>query len=118
MKDKTNLKIAIPTVNGQLCQHFGHCETFALLEVDQENREILNSQGLTPPAHEPGVLPEWLHSQGADVIIAGGMGQMAQQMFARNGIKVVVGASENTPETIVAAYLEGTLNTGINACDH
>jgi len=118
MKDKTNLKIAIPTVNGQLCQHFGHCEKFALLEVDQENREILNSQGLTPPAHEPGVLPEWLHNQGAHVIIAGGMGQMAQQMFARNGIKVVVGASERPLEAIVAAYLEGTLKTGNNACDH
>lgn len=118
MKDKTNLKIAIPTVNGQLCQHFGHCEKIALLEVDQEDNKILNLQGLTPPAHEPGVLPEWLHNQGADVIIAGGMGQKAQQMFARNGIKVVVGASESPPETIVAAYLEGKLMTGKNVCDH
>jgi ATP-binding protein involved in chromosome partitioning len=52
------------------------------------------------------------------VIIAGGMGRRAQQLFAQNGITVVVGAPAETPEQLVSAYLSGTLETGGNLCDH
>jgi len=52
------------------------------------------------------------------VIIAGGMGYRAQQLFAQNGIKVVVGAPGNDPESVVSDYLNGTLQTGENPCDH
>jgi predicted Fe-Mo cluster-binding NifX family protein len=64
------------------------------------------------------VLPQWLHEQGADVIIAGGMGQRAQGLFAQNGIEVVVGAPGGDPADVAAAYLSGTLETGENVCDH
>lgn len=112
------MRIAIPTVNNTLCMHFGHCESFALVDVDDATRTITRATQLTPPAHEPGVLPRWLHEQGADVIIAGGMGQRAQALFTRNGIQVTVGAPAAPPEEVVAAYLAGTLQTGQNACDH
>jgi len=46
------------------------------------------------------------------------MGQRAQQLFAQNGISVIVGASIDTPEQIISAYLEGTLRKGPNICDH
>lgn len=29
------MKIAIPTVNKELCSHFGHCEAFAIFTVDE-----------------------------------------------------------------------------------
>jgi len=112
------MKIAIPTANGQLCLHFGHCEQFALVEADVDSKTILGTSYLTPPAHEPGVLPRWLHEQGANAIIAGGMGQRAQGLFTQNGIQVIVGAPTGTPEEIVAAYLDGTLESGQNICDH
>jgi len=112
------MKIAIPTAEGKLCMHFGHCTQFALLEVDEKTKTVTGKQMLTPPPHEPGVLPRWLHQQGANVIIAGGMGQRAQSLFAENGIKVVVGASADTPEDLAVAYLAGTLKTGDNVCDH
>ena len=73
---------------------------------------------VTPPPHEPGLLPRWLHEQGADVIIAGGMGQRAQQLFAEKGIRVVYGVPSDTPETIVTAFLDGTVVSGENLCDH
>ncbi|MBN2644661.1 MAG: ATPase, partial [Desulfuromonadaceae bacterium] len=61
----------------------------------------------------------WLAGQGADLIIAGGMGMRAQNLFEEQNIKVVVGASgELTPLEVVQAYLVDTLQTGINACDH
>ncbi len=110
-------KIAIPLVNGCLCMHFGHCEQFALVTTDEDGA-IVDTTLLTPPPHEPGVLPAWLNEQGASVIIAGGMGQRARELFGSNGISVVVGAEADTPEKLVQAYLTGTLATGENACEH
>lgn len=116
--ENRTMKIAIPLAEGKLCMHFGHCEQFALLEVDEKTRQVTGTRLLTPPPHEPGVLPRWLHQQGASVIIAGGMGQRAQGLFAENGVRVVVGAPAAAPEQLVADYLAGTLVSGANVCDH
>jgi len=112
------MRIAIPMAEGKLCMHFGHCAQFALLDVDDATKTVKSTTKLDPPAHEPGVLPRWLNEQGATVILAGGMGQRAQVLFAENGIKVVVGAPAETPEKLVTAYLAGTLVSGQNTCDH
>ena len=112
------MRIAIPLAQGKMSLHFGHCEEFAIVDVDEKTKEISNITELQPPAHQPGVLPRWLSEQQADVIIAGGMGQRAQQLFAQNNIKVVIGASEQTPEQLVKDYLNDTLETGDNICDH
>ena len=117
-KEKPKMKIAIPTANGHLCMHFGHCEQFAVVEVDPGSQAIVGTTYLAPPPHEPGVLPRWLREQGAEVIIAAGMGQRAQGLFAQSGVKVVVGAPAEKPEDVVAAYLAGTLQVGQNVCDH
>ncbi len=113
-----SMKIAIPMAQGALSLHFGHCEQFAIFDVDTENKKILGKQLLTPPAHEPGVLPQWLHQQQADVIITGGMGAMAQSLFTQNGIKVIVGATAQPPEQVVQAFLDDNLQAGNNICDH
>ena len=112
------MKVAIPVVNGMLSTHFGHSEQFALFDVDTDAKTIVNRRTLTPPPHEPGVLPRWLYEQQANVIITGGMGSRAQSLFAQNGIQVVVGAASADPERVVLDYLEGTLQTGDNVCDH
>ncbi len=116
--EKTVMKIAIPVVDGKLCMHFGHCEQFVLVNVDEKSKKITGTQMLTPPPHEPGVLPRWLQQQGATVIIAGGMGQRAQSLFVENGIKLMVGVSGEDPEQLVSQYLKGTLVSGKNVCDH
>ena len=107
---------AIPVAGGKLCSHFGHCEQFALIET--ENGQIKGQSLNTPPPHEPGVLPKWLHEQGANIIIAGGMGARAQSLFNENGIQVVIGATVDSPESLVNQYLSNTLTTGDNICDH
>ncbi len=115
---KSAFVVAIPVAGGQLCMHFGHCEQFALLDVDTAGSEILSTRHLTPPPHEPGLLPRWLHEQGVNLVIAGGMGQRAQSIFAEQGIRVVVGVPAGPPESIVRAYLDGKLQAGENLCDH
>lgn len=112
------MKIAIPLAEGKLAMHFGHCEQFAIIEVNENSKEIVKQEDMVPPAHEPGILPQWLHEQGTNVIIAGGMGQRAQQLFTQNNIKVVIGASSSEPKELVSAFLQGTLETGDNICDH
>ena len=110
------MKFAIPLAEGKLTAHFGHCQEFALVVV--EDSQIKSKETLVPPPHEPGVLPKWLHEQGADVIIAGGMGVRALDLFAQNNIKVIVGASALAPEELVKQYLDNSLQTGANVCDH
>ncbi len=111
------MKIAIPLAGGKLTAHFGHCQDFAIIDVD-ENNQITKNESLVPPAHEPGVLPRWLGELGVNIIIAGGMGQMAINLFEQNNITVVTGASPMEPEALVKSYLEQTLTTGGNACNH
>lgn len=111
------MKIAIPTAEGALCMHFGHCEKFAIVEVD-DNKKIVAVDYQVPPPHEPGLLPKWLHERDVTAVIAGGMGMRAQQIFEQNGISVCTGASVGKVEDIVTEYLNGTLVTGDNACDH
>ncbi len=115
-EDGVTMKIAIPVAQGKLAMHFGHCEQFALVEVT--DGRIVQTTLITPPAHEPGVLPKWLHEQGANMIIAGGMGQRAQGHFEEHGIHVLIGAPSLTPDELVGKYLDGTLETGDNICDH
>jgi len=112
------MKIAIPTANQKLCMHFGHCAEFVLVTTDDETKVIAGQATAVPPPHEPGVLPKWLGEQKVNVILAGGMGQRAQNLFAAQNIQVVVGAPADTPEKLVAAYLAGTLQSGANVCDH
>ena len=111
------MKIAIPTVDGVLATHFGHCQHFIIVEIDPSKKEILKSETLTPPLHEPGVLPAWLSQMGCTVIIAGGMGMRAIDMFTRNGVEVITGASARKPEEIATDYLNGELVTSGNLCD-
>ncbi len=111
------MKIAIPTVDGLLCPHFGHCQQFAIVEVDTEKRDVISQTMITPPPHEPGILPQWISQQGCTVVIVGGMGGRALAMFNQSGITVVSGASSQEPKEIVLAYLNGELITGGNLCD-
>lgn len=112
------MKIAIPTVDGKLCMHFGHCREFAVVDADPDTGTVSACQMLEPPPHEPGVLPRWLHEQGVDVVIAGGMGHRAMKLFAQHGVDVVVGAPSAAPEDVAAAYISGSLERGTNVCAH
>ncbi len=117
-KGDNKMRIAIPVAQERLSQHFGHCDQFAIFDIDDNLKKIIDRNDITAPAHAPGVLPQWLRENNVNIVIAGGMGQRAQQLFAQNDIKVVVGATSSSPEEIVSTYLGDTLETGDNICDH
>ena len=112
------MRCAIPVSGGVLSKHFGHCEHFAFIDVDEERKEILGKELVSSPGHEPGLLPKWLAEEGVSVVIASGMGSRAQNLFRQNRIGVIINALESDPEKAVLSYLEGTLVTGDNICDH
>ena len=112
------MRYALPISDGKVSPHFGHCEQFALIDVDEATRKIVHKELVIPPDHQPGVFPAWLAEEGANIIIAGGMGIRAQNLFSENRIEVIVGAVGDDPEKLVLAHLDGTLATGDNVCDH
>ena len=117
-EEQNKMRIAIPVTAGRLSAHFGHCEQFAIIDVDSGSKNIQSELLVTAPAHESGVLPKWLAEMNVEMIIAGGMGQRAQQLFAQNNIEVTVGAPGDEPRNVVLQYLAGQLQCGQNICDH
>jgi Mrp family chromosome partitioning ATPase/predicted Fe-Mo cluster-binding NifX family protein len=111
-------RYAVPTSEGLLCAHFGHCDEFTLVDVDPATKKLLNVTTVPAPEHEPGLLPGWLADKGVGFVIAGGMGSKAQQLFAEQGVTVITGATSAAPETVVELYLNDALMTGENVCDH
>lgn len=110
------MKIAIPLVGGKLCTHFGHCEEFAIITINEGT--IAKQETLTPPPHAPGVIPNWVADLGCTDIIVGGMGEAAQSILTARNVKVMAGAPSLVPEKLVALYLKGELTPSDNACDH
>ena len=108
--------LVVPVSGGKLASHFGHCEQFAFMET--QGHKIVGTDMRTPPAHEPGVLPQWLYDQGADVVIVGGMGERAQELLREKGIEVIIGAPMDPPESLANQHLSNTLVSGANVCDH
>lgn len=109
------MKVAVPSEGTDICAHFGHCESFTIVEM--EDGKVIDKQTLEAPPHEPGLLPRLLAEKGVNVVIAGGMGSRAQQLFAQQDIKVITGASGSIDDAL-AAFIQGNLKTGPNACDH
>ena len=112
------MRFAVPVTGGVLSAHFGHCEHFALFDIDEASKEVIKKELIASPAHEPGLLPGWLAEQGVSVVIAGGMGSRAQTLFAQNRIKVVTKVTESDPDKAVRDYLADNLEFGESACDH
>jgi predicted Fe-Mo cluster-binding NifX family protein len=93
--------------------HFGHCEHFVMYDV-QDNK-VTNKESLPNPGHKPGFLPNFLHEKGANVIISGGMGGGAVDIFNGHNIEVIVGAVGET-DTLIDQYIKGELKSTGSVC--
>ena len=99
----------------QVSQHFGHCEGYRLYRI--QNGEILEQMDVPNPGHEPGVLPRLLADNGVDVVIAGGMGPKASDLFCQLGMEVYVGVSGSLDD-VAQQFIRGELQEGRNICHH
>jgi predicted Fe-Mo cluster-binding NifX family protein len=116
-QNKMNKKIAVPVDNeGNLDGHFGHCTYFAVFEANEKS--VLSTEKLTPPPHEPGLLPKWLAEKDVTDILAGGMGNRAIQIFNHHKVNVFVGAPKLKAEELVNGFLNESIQFTANYCDH
>jgi predicted Fe-Mo cluster-binding NifX family protein len=104
-------------LSGEVSAHFGRCPFYVMAEVDagvvMESRVVANPHF---DAHRPGVMPRFINGQGANVIIAGGMGPKAVDMFHEFGIDVATGIT-GTVSKVLEAYLCG-VHRGVVPCTH
>lgn len=115
-QDKNTKVVAFPTSDRVTVDgHFGHTKEFALYTV--EGTEVKDITFVTPPPHEPGVLPRFLGQQGIDVIVTGGMGQMAVNLFNQQNIDVILGARGSINQNL-NEYIGGILESTGSSCDH
>lgn len=112
------VKIAIPLQGERVSGHFGHPECFSLHTVDPASRSTLDEERVTPPPHEPGLLPRWLGEHGVQVVLAGGVGPRAVALLEGQGIEVRIGVPPLTASEAVRLWLEDNLETTGNTCDH
>jgi predicted Fe-Mo cluster-binding NifX family protein len=113
MEEKKMIKIAVASENELVTEHFGHCVNFNIFEA--ENVRIIKSESVPNPGHRPGFLPNFLNDMGVNVIISGGMGGGAIDIFNEKGIEVIVGASGNA-KAAAEAYLQGSLKSTGSVC--
>lgn len=110
------MKIAVAAMGKTVAGHFGHCETFIIF--DTENGKIIAENPVPNPGHKPGFLPNFLADRGVKVIISGGMGGGAVEIFNERDVEVIVGATGDAREN-VEKYLRGELvSTGSICHEH
>ena len=107
------MKIVVAAVQGNVSGHFGHCEDFIFFET--EGSQIVSEEGVANPGHRPGFLPNFLADRGAKVIISGGMGGGAVDIFNERDVEVIVGVQGNAREA-VEKYLAGNLVSTGSVC--
>ena len=107
------MRIAIASEKDRVTEHFGHCENFNIF--DTEDGKIVGEQSVANPGHRPGFLPNFLHEKGVDVIISGGMGGGAIEIFNSHDIEVIVGAS-GSAKAAAESYLNGELKSTGSVC--
>ena len=106
---------SIADLDAGIHPHFGRCPYFVLVDVGAETPESVSTiENPFYARHEPGQVPAFIHQQGAQVMVTGGMGGRAVEMFEQLGIEPVTGA-EGTVRQALAQYLAGSL-TGAGSC--
>jgi predicted Fe-Mo cluster-binding NifX family protein len=109
------MRLAISTENGAVAAHFGRCPHYTLIDI--ENGAETGRTVVENPGHEPGRIPAFLRDHDANVVIAGGMGRRAQELFNAMGIEQLVGI-QGRIDDVVSRCISGTLAAGESLCSH
>ena len=109
--------IAVPYVDGEVNGHFGRTEAFLIAEVRDGrvlSKAVRTVDGLQ---HDHGGLAGFLKAQGAEVILAGGMGAPMQQALKAAGFSLYCGVA-GPVDQVLAAFLSGAIEQSEGTCGH
>jgi predicted Fe-Mo cluster-binding NifX family protein len=108
------MKIAIATDNGEVSQHFGRCPEFTIANIP--DTQTVKKKTVKNPGHKTGFLPKFFKEHGVEVVIAGGAGFRAQDLFDELGIRLITGASGKVDE-VIQQFISGKLKPEENICE-
>lgn len=118
-KGNQPLKIAVPTVDGHVDDHFGHCDHYTVFEIDKDNNIV--SQTEVPAGQGCGCksnIASVLANMGVSVMLAGNMGEGAKNVLEAQHIRVIRGCTGEI-EMLVNAFLAGLVkDSGVGCAGH
>ena len=113
------IKIAVATRDQMVDDHFGHCESYTVLTID-DNKQITDRQSI-PAKSGCGCksgIANILHKQDVSVLLAGNMGHGAAEKFRIAGIEVFRGCT-GPIDQLIHDYLQGSImDSGVNCGRH
>lgn len=110
-------KIAVPTREGYIDDHFGHCDHYTIYTIN--DKQIVDKSTLPSPQGcgcKSGIATE-LAAIGVTVMLAGNMGEGAKNKLSASGIAVIRGC-RGSIDTVVTEYLCGKISDSGDACSH
>lgn len=112
------MKIAVPTRDEKVDDHFGHCDHYTIFTI--ENDRVVSRELLASPQGcgcKSGIAAD-LQKIGVVVMLAGNMGEGAKNKLSAHDIKVIRGCSGNVDE-LVQNYLDGkVIDSGLGCSEH
>ena len=86
------MKVAVSYRDGEIYEHFGHAETFAIYDFDLNNmdnstKKLIDVRDLS--GHE--AMVERMRAEGVDAVLCGNMGAAAKAQLLSCGIVPVIG---------------------------
>ena len=110
------MKIAIPTKQDQVDNHFGHCDFFTIFELN-EQFDVIGKEKL-----EAGKvcgcksnLTDDLVQKGVNLLLAGGIGEGAIRKLNAENIEVIAGFNGNI-ETAVETWKRKDFSSNFTIC--
>lgn len=116
--EKENImKIAVPSCQNRVDEHFGHCEYFRVLNINEKN-EIISEETVASPAGCgcKSDIARTLAQMGVKMMLAGNMGQGAVNVLNSCGIDVLRGCTGEVKE-VAEQWLSGRLKDSGIACE-
>jgi predicted Fe-Mo cluster-binding NifX family protein len=111
------MKIALPSRQNMVDEHFGHCEYFTVFTID-ENKTITSQEIIASPAGCgcKSNIAMTLKEMGVNMMLAGNMGQGAVNVLNSLGINVLRGCSGDVRQ-VTQTWLTGNLEDSGIACE-
>jgi predicted Fe-Mo cluster-binding NifX family protein len=113
------MKIALPSNQNRVDEHFGHCEYFTVFTVN-DNKQIVAEDKVNSAAGCgcKSNIVETLSQMGVGLMLAGNMGQGAVNVLESWGIKVLRGCTGDV-KAVTENWLAGNLqDSGIGCTEH
>ncbi|MEW6076204.1 MAG: NifB/NifX family molybdenum-iron cluster-binding protein [Thermodesulfobacteriota bacterium] len=112
------MKIALPSRQNQIDEHFGHCEHFTVFTID-DRKKIIAEEKIASPAGCgcKSNIAQVLAEKGVTLMLAGNMGQGAVNVLNSHGIEVLRGCAGDV-KNVAERWLSGSLKDSGIICAH